>query len=346
MNTPSILSTRQMHYVVSEANLAPSVHNTQPARWKFEGDSLQLYAHLESCLKIGDPEFRDAGLSCGAALEGMVMALSAQGYHVSNLTDMWAENQQTLAGYRIAVEFKISESTPTEPALRSEIKKRFTWRGTFEKASSLTPLLSWSEEQDDITLITGQSSIDELAGLNDIASLKFFKDRAYREELLSYMRLSKKHPLWHQDGLNCEAMHLSAFEGMAAKIVLRHPAFEIATKLGLGKTLVSEAAKTKTASAVALFTCANGASPIDIGRAFYRRWLEVTQLGFAAWPMAVLADDAEINTMCCDRYKVNPKRRLVNVLRLGPLPEGVHVPPARLAAHALILNPSVNKNGK
>ena len=55
--------------MVAEANLAPSVHNTQPARWQFEGDVIRLYAHLESCLKVGDPEFRDAGLSCGAALE-------------------------------------------------------------------------------------------------------------------------------------------------------------------------------------------------------------------------------------------------------------------------------------
>ena len=61
--------------IVTTANLAPSVHNTQPARWHAAADgSILIMADLARQLSVSDPSHRDMGVSCGAAVEGTVMA--------------------------------------------------------------------------------------------------------------------------------------------------------------------------------------------------------------------------------------------------------------------------------
>lgn len=67
---------------VQRAALAPNVHNTQPARWALDDRSATLFCDTDRGLHVGDPEGRDAALSCGAALEAMVLALSAEGIAV------------------------------------------------------------------------------------------------------------------------------------------------------------------------------------------------------------------------------------------------------------------------
>jgi hypothetical protein len=59
---------------------APSVHNTQPWRWRVGSDSLHLYAEPELHLPSTDPDGRDLILSCGITLHHCVVALAALGW--------------------------------------------------------------------------------------------------------------------------------------------------------------------------------------------------------------------------------------------------------------------------
>ena len=63
------------------AGLAPSVHNTQPWRWRVHGDRLDLYADRSRQLGVADPAGRLLMISCGAALHHARVALAAEGWH-------------------------------------------------------------------------------------------------------------------------------------------------------------------------------------------------------------------------------------------------------------------------
>lgn len=65
------------------AGYAPSVHNTQPWRWRVGGDTLDLYAVRERQLRAADPEGRLLTVSCGAALHHAVVAVAARGWSVT-----------------------------------------------------------------------------------------------------------------------------------------------------------------------------------------------------------------------------------------------------------------------
>jgi nitroreductase len=62
------------------ATRAPSVHNTQPWRWKIGEHSVHLYAEQSLHLVHTDPDGRDLLISCGAALHHAAIALYALGW--------------------------------------------------------------------------------------------------------------------------------------------------------------------------------------------------------------------------------------------------------------------------
>src|SRR5688572_10345825 len=61
---------------------APSIHNTQPWRWRIDGSTLELFAAPERQLGVTDPAGRLSTISCGAALHHVVVAMSAAGWSV------------------------------------------------------------------------------------------------------------------------------------------------------------------------------------------------------------------------------------------------------------------------
>jgi nitroreductase len=62
------------------AGFAPSIHNTQPWRWRVSPDGLDLFAARERQLGVTDPGGRMLHVSCGAALHHARVALAAQGW--------------------------------------------------------------------------------------------------------------------------------------------------------------------------------------------------------------------------------------------------------------------------
>jgi nitroreductase len=62
------------------AGYAPSVHNTQPWRWRVLPDRLELLAERARQLAKTDPDGRLLTLSCGAALDHARLALAAEGW--------------------------------------------------------------------------------------------------------------------------------------------------------------------------------------------------------------------------------------------------------------------------
>ncbi|KRB80035.1 hypothetical protein ASE01_00550 [Nocardioides sp. Root190] len=63
--------------LVQFACLAPSVHNTQPWRWRYDGLVLTLLADEDRRLTSSDPSGRNLTISCGAALHHLQFAARA-----------------------------------------------------------------------------------------------------------------------------------------------------------------------------------------------------------------------------------------------------------------------------
>jgi hypothetical protein len=230
----------------------------------------------------------------------------------------------------------IVESGAEHDPLQALVAGRRTYRGAFAAggdAGRLAPLAA----ETDVILVTRADGVARLAQLNDEASLRTYRDKAFRAELVSWMRLSPRHPRWALDGLNAEAMEMSGFEAAGAGMVLRPGVFETLDKLGAAGPLVAEAKVVRSAQAIVLFHRPEDEPPLETGRRFYRLWLAFAALGVSAAPMAVLADDLQARAVIAAEFGVPVGRRLITAFRLGVAPTRSRPPKPRLPAETLIV---------
>jgi nitroreductase len=73
-------TTARLHALVALAIRAPSSHNTQPWRFRIDGDAIELHADRSRALPIVDPHDRALVISCGAALGVLRAAIRAEGF--------------------------------------------------------------------------------------------------------------------------------------------------------------------------------------------------------------------------------------------------------------------------
>ena len=69
----------QVDYLIATAARAPSVHNTQPWRFRAGRYVIEMYADQRRKLRA-DPAGREMLISCGAALFGLRLAIRSLGY--------------------------------------------------------------------------------------------------------------------------------------------------------------------------------------------------------------------------------------------------------------------------
>lgn len=324
-----MIDRTQLERVVARAALAPSVHNVQPARWRRDEAGLILLCDTDAGLATGDPTGRDAGLSCGAALEAMVLALSAEGVGAEV-----SPTQRGLGPGRGLVEvatLRLSAGAE-EQGLHRQLERRFTWRGAFREG---TPeLFGW--DRSDARLVLDRKGRAFLAEANDAASRAVLQDRAFRRELLHWMRLSDRHDRAGIDGMDRAALQLSRAEALAAPLVFG-PLWPLLNATGLTRKVTSEAAPTLSAPVIALFHRPVEEDAVTSGRAYLRMCLEAASLGFAGWPMAAIGDHRPTAEAVSARFGIGPERRLVQAIRFGK-PTGEAPARARRPLSELLLD--------
>ena len=131
--------------VLALASRAPSVHNTQPWRWRVGAQSLHLYSDVSRQLPRADPDGRDLMLSCGAALNHGVVALAAVGWRakVARLPNPSDPN------HLAAIELFPNSADALDIALAAAIPRRRTDRRHYS---------SWPVPVGDIALMAARSA--------------------------------------------------------------------------------------------------------------------------------------------------------------------------------------------
>lgn len=151
--------------VLTSANRAPSVHNSQPWHWLIGPDSLHLYTDPSRHLPRVDPDRRDMLLSCGAALHHCAVALAAAGWraYIHRLPDPADPNHLAT--------ITLTAQSPDD--LDSTLAAAITRRRTDRRAYS-----SWPVPWGDIALMGARAAragvmlrqVDEIPRLNAIVA--------------------------------------------------------------------------------------------------------------------------------------------------------------------------------
>lgn len=129
MTTIELLTKSDVRWVVAQAARAPSIHNTQPWRFRWDGRAFELRADTQRGLNAADPEGRELVLSCGAALFNLRLALRKLGFTSSLRLLPSTDDPRLLA--RVTVEPGLPADVRTR-RMYAALTRRHTHRGIFE----------------------------------------------------------------------------------------------------------------------------------------------------------------------------------------------------------------------
>lgn len=174
--------------IVEDACRAPSVHNTQPWGWRWDGERLELWADRSRQLPVTDPDGRNLTISCGAALHHLQVASQALGW------DAWVERcpdparPDLLATVSLAhgrVEVQSLERLDDLRARRTDRRRFTSWPLPDERLTALAnEAASWGAL---VMPIFEQRTRDEVERVMALAEHLQRQDPAYAAELATWL---------------------------------------------------------------------------------------------------------------------------------------------------------------
>jgi len=189
----------EKNMIATAAVCAPSVHNTQPWVLELHGDQdddrhdAELYERLDRMLPRHDPHGRDRLISCGAALEHVLLALRVLGWAPRTALFPVADRPDLVA--RVTTTDRTAPSD-RDIALHGAISRRHSHRMPFGSTpvdGETRARLLAANRTDGVGLrpVTDPAEIAALARLLSHSALVLRADHAYQRELSAWTAFTR-----------------------------------------------------------------------------------------------------------------------------------------------------------
>jgi hypothetical protein len=296
----------QVNYLIATAARAPSVHNTQPWRFRASDYAIDLYADPRRKLRM-DRDGREMVISCGAALFGLRLAVRSLGY--LPIVEPFPDPPRL----RLLARVRIGEAAPVTPLERQMLEAlphRHTHRGAFDPGPLPAGLLSGLQhdalaEGATLALIDRALAYQRLVDITSATDRQQHRDLAVREETRRWSRTA--------DDPARDGVPAAAFSGGTRREPgrLSQRDFDLGRSLGL----LSTEGPPPAATAVLLTVGDRRADWLRAGQALQR----VLAHAAAKWVFASLhtqpLENASIRTLIRDRLSLPGAPQMV--MQLG-----------------------------
>jgi nitroreductase len=297
----------QADYLIGTAARAPSVHNTQPWRFRAGEYAIELYADQRRKLQV-EPAGREMLISCGAALFGLRLAIRSLGHLpvVELLPDP--------ARLRLLGRVRLGATKPMtgrERQMLDALPHRHTHRGPFAPGPLPARLLAGLQhdalaEGAELVLVDQALAYQQLADILGAADRRQDLDPLARAEVRRWSRAAADPA---RDGVPAHA-----FPGRAGRQPGRLPQRDFDLCRGLG--LLAAAGPPPAATAVLVMPGDGRADWLRAGQALHRLLAHAA----SKWVFASLhtqpLEAAAIRTLIRDRLALPGAPQML--LQLGP----------------------------
>lgn len=276
--------------IIGYAAKAPSGHNTQPWLFSLAENTISIKPNFDVVLPVVDKNNRELYISLGCATENLLIAATHFGYeaHVTQCDTT-----------EIKVEL-IKNDQVVKDDLFHQIERRQTNRSVYNgrkiedeplaKLRSLSPDIYFAQ----IGSPLADTLTQYIAKGNEIQ----MSDKAFREELLSWMRFNGNQVKKKGDGLSNKVFGNPSLPGVIAKPIVRQFLKPDTQNKGDMKKLASS-------SHLVLFTTKHNTVEewIELGQLLQRFCLTTTGLGIAS---AYCNQPCEVVLLTCELQKTLP----------------------------------------
>lgn len=262
--------TLEARELVRLATLAPSSHNTQPWKFRVAAGRIDVLPDLARRCPVVDPDDAHLYKSLGCAVENLVHAAAAQGHAAAVRADRPQDG--------IAVGLERSRSLRATDFFRAIPVRQCTklpYDGSPLAAGELDRLEAAGRGDGVRTvLLTARAQIDAMTEYVTRGNRAQLADRAFRSELVSWIRFNPREALRTADGLPGRTAGQPALPRWLARPLLR-------LVLTPGSQADTDARNLRSSAGVAVFVARrnDAAAWVEVGRACERLALQATALG-------------------------------------------------------------------
>lgn len=290
---------------------APSAHNTQPWRLRYERWAVTVGWDPADALPAGDPTGRDLRLSLGAFVETCLIVAADAGLRL----DWVADHDES--DHRVG-RLRPARQPYRTPFRTGDVWDRRTHRGRFTGGPDARVLAA----VDDVARRGGGAvhavpATGRIGALLRAADRQVYADPAVAAELRRWLRLDPARPEYRTDGLSARCLGLSrpAAAGLRAALA----AYPVLRPLGLPRLLAAGDDPLARGGAVLALVAPpdlDAAGQVEFGRVLMRMWLTLHAAGLAAHPLSQLVDVDATRDAIGALLDVAPGR-IVHVTRVG-----------------------------
>lgn len=259
--------------MIEAAIKAPSGHNTQPWFFKLRDNNITIFPNMEDVLPVVDKTNRELFISLGAATENLCIEASTLGY-ASDVDIDEVEKKIT-----IHIEKKeniISDSLQQAIVLRQTNRKLYNGKRVPDDTILYLNNLSLTDHIHRYIISKNDSLFNILKLYVEKGNQIQMSDKAFKEELLGWMRFNNRQVNNNPTGLTYKAMGAPAMPSAISKLIVK-------SYLKPDKQNKGDLRKIDSSSHLILFTTQNNTLSewISLGRDLQRFILTTTRLGIA-----------------------------------------------------------------
>lgn len=320
MSTSELIKS-QIKDIVSIAQYAPSVHNTQPWLVQTENDTIVVSIDPEHRLHDGDPTGRQTTISLGIFAEAVVLASKKFG-----LRKMDIQFMKDKARIKFVKGRALKVSSEDIDALKSRATDRSIYSAAdIKKKDSSKILKTTNGINAKAWVITDASDISKIAGLTAKGIGIALSNPSFRSELSKYLVVpwSRKNR-----GISTSSLYIPKILSLCEPLLMR-------AGIGIDTEVSLEKRRWLSASGI-IFITTTGDMPyywFEAGRAYLHVALKIEQLGFSQATSAATVEASnyheDVETL------LGTSQRLQSVIRIGKGVKSPHHSP-RVPAEALI----------
>jgi hypothetical protein len=289
---------------------APSGHNTQPWLFKTTENRVEIHPDFDRALPVVDTDNHALYISLGCAAENIVIAATQKGLQANA---QLASDTET--GAYIQIDFEEAPNLQAD-GLLEYIGQRQSTRNDYtqkpvppEDLQQLANAFDFPEIR--LMLFTAKEEIQDLEPFIIEGSDRQFANKAFVDELASWVRFSKNEAKETGDGIWVSSMGIPNMGKWIGKFMMKN--------LVTAKSEAKRWSKLIDASAgLALFVARdnNVHNWVTLGRAFQRFGLTATKLGIHHAHMNMPCEEVEVRSKLAGHLKIKDQHPLL-LLRFG-----------------------------
>lgn len=186
----------QMQQLIRYATLAASGHNTQPWQFAITENAIDIHPDYTRHLAAVDPNDRELWISLGCALENLLIAARASGY----------VPEVTYPGANDFISVELTTDRPQTNELFGAITLRQNTRSEYDgqliKTADFDQVQAVGLEPGVVLhFVTSPNDLETVLEYVNQGNLHQYADKAFIDELMQWLRFTKKEALASRDGL-------------------------------------------------------------------------------------------------------------------------------------------------